>query len=335
MPEEKPHEATPGKIRKARQEGNVAKSNELTGPFAFGASVFTVLALTPFMVPIFRDWFAQAVTGQPLSFIPVVQVSVLCAIPMLVAGIIGALGGILQTGGFVPKPLKLNFKGLNPINGMKKMFGKEGAVNAVKAFLCFCFAANALRPIMADVFTLGLTNPSPVELASLTDSAIRRIVQTLCMIGIVFGIADFGLTKMRWKNNLKMTHEEVKRDYKESNGDPQVKGKRKQFHRQMMRGAPAKVKDATMVVTNPNHFAIAMEYRPPHVPVPRILCRAADEMAFEVRRLAEFHDVPIIENIELARTLFSRGRIGSAIPEDTYIAVAEIVAALSKVTVKK
>ena len=330
MAEEKPHEASPTKLRKARSEGNVARSGELNGAFSFLTASFTVLAIVPYMVPLFLDWFRSAAMGQPVQGLFFIRLGIMVSIPMLLAGITGAFIGLVQTGGPTFKPLKFEPKKLMPQEGIKKMFGKESAVNATRAFLSACIAISAMRPIFEDVFARGITNSDPVALAIIAKDAVVRIVSVLFGVGLVFGFADFIITRSRWKHGLKMTHEELKRDFKENNGDPQIKGKRKQFHRSMLRGSPAKVADATMVVTNPTHFAIALEYRPPRVPVPRILCRAADEMAFEVRRLAEVHDVPIIENIELARTLFARGRPGKEIPEDTYLAVAEIVAALQR-----
>lgn len=330
MAEEKQHEASPTKLRKARSEGNVARSGELNGAFSFLTASFTVLAIVPYMPSLFSDWFRAAASGKPFQVMFLIRLGIMVAIPMLVGGLTGAFIGVMQTGGPTFKQIKFEPNKLMPQAGIKKMFGKEAVVNATRAFLSAVIAVLAMRPIFDDVFARGIVNTSPVALALIAQNAIVRICGLLFGVGLVFGFADFIITRSRWKKGLKMTHEELKRDYKENNGDPQIKGKRKQFHRSLIRGSPAKVADATMVVTNPTHFAIALEYRPPQVPVPRILCRAADEMAFEVRRLAEFHDVPIIENIELARTLFARGKPGKEIPEDTYLAVAEIVAALQR-----
>ncbi len=330
MAEEKPHDASPTKLRKARSEGNVARSGELNGAFSFLVASFTVLAIVPLMAPMFLDWFRLAATGTPLQGIYLARMGVMVAIPMILSGLTGAFLGIVQTGGPTFKPIKFEFKKLLPFEGIKKMFGKESLVNALRAFLSAVIAILAMRPIFTEVFSRGIVNTDPIGLAIITKDAIVRIVTLMFEVGIVFGAADFIITRNRWKNGLKMTHEEVKREFKEQNGDPHVKGKRKQFHRSLMRGSPAKVADATMVVTNPTHFAVALQYDPPRVPVPKILCRAADEMAFEVRRIAESRDIPIIENIELARTLFARGKAGKEIPEDTYLAVAEIVAALNR-----
>jgi flagellar biosynthesis protein FlhB len=125
-----------------------------------------------------------------------------------------------------------------------------------------------------------------------------------------------------------MNLHELKRELKENDGDPASRARRKALHRSVIRGAISKVKDAAFVVVNPTHVAVALDYRPPDVPVPVVLVRAADEMALRVRDAAAKAGVPVIENVSLARALFAQTQVGQAIPHDYYVAVAEIVAAL-------
>lgn len=330
MSEEKPHEATPGKIAKARREGNVAKSAELTTAFTFAAGAFTALALIPNFMPVITDWIRSAAYGKPFSYLVAAKVAGLSLIPMLAAGVTAALITLIQTKGPISKPIKFELNKLSPAQGFKKMFSGEGIVNALRAFFGFIIAALAIKPILVEVYSRGILTSNIMMLSIIAKDAIGRIINIIFLLGIVLGGVDFFLSLMRWKKQLRMTQDEAKRDYKENNGDPQIKGKRKQMHRQFLRGAPARVKDAAMVVTNPTHFAVALEYNPPSVPVPRILCCAADEMAFEVRKMATLYGVPIVENVQLARDLFARGKPGREIPEDAFIAVAEIVAALLK-----
>ena len=220
MAEEKPHEASPSKLRKARAEGNVARSGELNGAFSFLTASFTVLAIVPFMLPLFMDWFRDAAFGVPLQGMFLIRLGVMVAIPMIASGMTGAFVGIMQTEGPTFKPLKLDLKKLMPFEGIKKMFGKESAVNATRAFLSACIAIAAIRPVFYDVFSRGITNSDPIALALIVKDAIVRICSILFGVGLVFGFADFILTRSRWKHGLRMTHDEVKRDYKENNGDP-------------------------------------------------------------------------------------------------------------------
>jgi flagellar biosynthesis protein FlhB len=330
MAEEKPHEATPGKISKARKEGNVAKTAELNGTFSFMVGAYTAFAIIPLLGDLLMNWIRDAALGKPFEVRYFLELGVLVAIPMLTAGIAGAFINFLQTQGFVTVALKFDPKRLNPMPNIKKMFGMESLINAVRAFISACLALAAMQSIVHDVFSRALINTSVQALSLITQDALTHLVASLFGIGLLFGVFDYIIVLQRWKKGLRMTHDEIKRDFKENNGDPQIKGKRKQLHRQLLQGPPSKAADATMVVTNPTHFAVALEYRPPAIPVPRVLCRGADGIAFEVRRIAELNDVPIVENIELARTLFARGRAGREIPEDTYLAVARIVAALQR-----
>lgn len=125
-----------------------------------------------------------------------------------------------------------------------------------------------------------------------------------------------------------MTLDEFKREAKEHDGDPAARGRRKTMHRNLLRGAVAKVKDAAFVVVNPTHLAVALEYRPPDVPVPVVLVCAAGESALRVRELAAAHRIPIIENVAIARALYRDAQAGEQIAPAHYVAIAEIVAAL-------
>ena len=151
-----------------------------------------------------------------------------------------------------------------------------------------------------------------------------------CVVGALFAGADYGVHLVRWRKRLRLSFDELKRDQKENDGDPLARGRRRALHRQLSRGSLRKVKDAAFVVTNPTHIAIALEYRPPDVPVPRVLVRAADDAAARVRELAGAYGVPLIEHVALARHLYATARAGEFIPHETYVAVAEVVAALTK-----
>jgi type III secretion protein U len=147
-------------------------------------------------------------------------------------------------------------------------------------------------------------------------------------VGALFALADYAVVRRRWLRSLKMTFDEFKRDTKEQEGDPQAKSRRKLLHRTLVRGGVARTRDASFVVVNPAHIAIAIRYAPPAVAVPEILVRAADDAAYEVRRLAERAGVPIVEDVPLARLLWRCGEAGRPIPPESFVAVAYAIAAL-------
>jgi flagellar biosynthetic protein FlhB len=160
--------------------------------------------------------------------------------------------------------------------------------------------------------------------------AVLRVAFTACGTGLLFALAEYGAARSAWLRKLRMSFEERKREAKEQDGDPFARGRRRALHRSLLRGALADVKDASFVVANPTHVAVALVYRPPDIAVPRVVVRAAGEAALRVRALAADAGIPIVENVPLARALYRDGRVGAPIAHAHYVAVAEIVAALAR-----
>jgi flagellar biosynthesis protein FlhB len=149
-------------------------------------------------------------------------------------------------------------------------------------------------------------------------------------VGFAFAIAEYGAARAAWLRKLRMSFEERKREVKEEEGDASARGRRRALHRTLLRSGMRRLKDASFVVANPEHVAVALEYNPPRVCVPRVLVRAADAAAAVVRATAVRYGVPIVENVWLARALYRDGRAGEPIPHPLYVAVAEIVVALHR-----
>jgi type III secretion protein U len=183
-------------------------------------------------------------------------------------------------------------------------------------------------PIAAHVLGVALRAASPADAAQATYDGVIASCFAACAVGALFAVADYGLVMRRWLSSLKMTFDEFKRDMREQDGDPQARSRRRQLHRAISRGAIARTKDASFVVVNPTHVAVAVRYGPPDVPVPEILVRAVDAAALGVRAIAEREGIPIVQNVPLARWLFRVGEAGRPIPTETFVAVAEVIAAL-------
>jgi flagellar biosynthesis protein FlhB len=149
-------------------------------------------------------------------------------------------------------------------------------------------------------------------------------------VGLVFSIAEYGAARNAWLRRLRMSFDERKREVKEEEGDVVARGRRRALHRALVRSGLQRLKDAAFIVANPTHVAVALEYRPPEVAVPRVIVRAADAMALRVREAARGLRIPVIENVALARELYRDGRTGQPIPQAHYVAVAEVVAALMR-----
>ena len=180
------------------------------------------------------------------------------------------------------------------------------------------------------VVAAGLHGGAPALLGAAAWSAAARAVAAACAVGCGFGLVELLAARKSWLQRLRMSFAEYKRDLKEQDGDPQVRGRRRALHRSLSRGDLRRVKEAAFVVTNPTHIAVALAYGPPEEPVPRVLVSAADDLAARVRDLARDAGVPLVENVALARALFADARVGETIPNALYVAVAEVVAALAR-----
>ncbi len=242
------------------------------------------------------------------------------------AGAVGA--NAVQSGGITLSPLSFKIERLSPDKNLQRMLSREAIVTAVRATVAFTCAGAAIVPAFIAIYAAALHASGLQGVASAAWSGALRTAAAACTVGALFAGADYGVQLTGWRKRLRMSFEELKRDRKESDGDPFARSRRRALHRQISRGSLRRVKDAAFVISNPTHIAIALEYRPPEIPVPRVLVRAADDAAARVRELASAFDIPIVENVPLARRLYALARPGDFIPQEAYVAVAEIVAAL-------
>jgi flagellar biosynthetic protein FlhB len=251
-------------------------------------------------------------------------------VPMFVAALSGLGGGIVQNGGLVLVAPSLKFERLQPAEGIKRMLSREAATHGARAAVAFTLASFAMLPTFQALLGASTVALTPSSIASIAWSGAAHVIFAAAAIGMLFAIAEFAVARRAWLRKLRMSLAEFKRELRESDGDPLARGRRKALHRNLVRGAIGRVKDAAFVVVNPTHVAVALEYRPPEVPVPSVLVRAADEMALRVRELATEYRVPVIENVDLARALYRDGAVGESIAGEHYLAVAEVVIALMR-----
>jgi flagellar biosynthetic protein FlhB len=254
----------------------------------------------------------------------------LMIVPIAAAATAAVGANIVQSGGLRFAAISVKPERLSPGENLKRLFSREAAITAARATVAFICAGAAIVPAFVAIYATALHAGGFGGVASAAWTGAMHTAAVACAVGGAFAGADYGVQLVRWRKRLRMSFEELKRDQKESDGDPLARSRRRALHRQIARGSLRKVKDAAFVVTNPTHIAIALEYRPPDVPVPRVLVRAADDAAARVRELAAAYSIPIVENVPLARRLYAIAQPGDSIPHETYVAVAEIVAALSK-----
>ena len=336
---EKTEKATPKKLRDARKKGQVAKSQDFPSAFTFITSIVgTIFAASyiykntaGFMVSALR-----AVKGQwdnPMrlaSFMYLaLEVILLTSLPLvLVVSFVGVITNFLIVGPvFSFEPMKFNLKKLNPVEGIKQKFKLKVLVELLKSMAKITGAAIIIFYTIKQMLPLAVSTVAmPVTGSALVLSDFLEKVTIRVGIFFLFvALFDLFFQRRTFQKEMKMEKFEVKQEYKDTEGDPQIKGKRKERYREVayQEGASA-AKRARAIITNPTHIAVALQYLEDD-PVPLILTMGKGPMAEKIIQIGVENNVPIMRDPPLAQTLWARGNIEDYIPEDTYEAVAEIL----------
>jgi len=328
MGSEKTFDATPGRLAKAKREGDLPRSQAATAVVSFAAAAAGFAA----SAGAWANAACTALTRATRGEIDGGAYATICGwmlVPLACAGLAATAFTIVHGGGLRIVPPTLKFKRLHPADGFKRMLSKESVVAALKAVAVAGVLTVAMVPTVHDVFGRSLGGDA-FAVATVVRDGVLRLAGAGIAVGAVFGVLDAIMERKRWRDKLKMSFDEVKRDYKQAEGDPLLRNRRKARHKALIRGSTTKLRRAAFVVTNPTHVAIALEYRPPEIPVPRVVVRAVDEGAQAVKARARELRIPIVENVPLARALLAGTDVEHFIPRDAYVAVAQIVAALSR-----
>ncbi len=328
MSEGKELDPTPARIARARREGNVPRSAELVAAAAFGAASIAACAVLPPMAALARHALAQAAYGAR-AWPDEAEIVALALLPAAAGAAFAMLAGLAQGTSANAAALAPRASRLDPAEGLRRMLSRETPAHAARALLAFGVAAGAIGPAMGAAVLASTQALQIPGVAAAAWSGTRRALFVACTVGLLFAAAEYRLVRSAWLRKLRMSLDELKREMKEQEGDPHVRRRRSSRHRELSYGGVAAVREAAFVVANPTHVAVALAYRPPAIAVPRVLLRAADAAALRVRELAGQSGVPVVDAPELARTLFSNGRVGAAIPVEHYVAVAAIVVALT------
>lgn len=339
MSGEKTEQPTAKRLRKAREDGNVAKSAEFTGVAVMITSLVAAMLWVPRGVDRWFGFVRQATTyieapSPDLSSIPAFMQEAWMLIMFSIMPILGAAFVIaafiayVQIGPvFAFKALIPDSNKLNPANGFKNMFSKAKAVdlakNVGKLTLMGAIGVTIYLDQIPDlVRTPELTLSSAMVVFGRTAFDVSQY-----LLGGLVGFAVLDIIWQRHKHNkdLMMSKQEVKEEYKESEGDPQIKAKRKQMHKELLREASmGNVKTADAVVVNPTHVAAAIRYNEAEADAPRVVAKGRGETAQRIRKLARRYDVPLVRDVSLARALVDVD-LEDEIPEDLYEAVAEVL----------
>lgn len=336
---EKTEEATPKKKRDARKKGQVAKSDEFTGIFVMLAALVVMLAMGRLILKRLASFTLQSIDlatrpdlapGDTTTFLFDSLEALLFMLGPLVGVAVGAAAFItyIQVGPlFALKPVIPDATKLNVVQGLKQLFsmskGVELIKNGGKLFVMGTVGCVVIRQVAPP---MALT-----PRGNLLDATMALSMAALQLsLYLVAGLVIFGVIDRIWKNyehnkKLRMAKHEVKREHKESDGDPMMKGKRQQLHQELIQGSGmARIKDADAVVVNPTHVAVAIRYRQEEMPAPTIIAAGRGDTARQIKQLARRYNVPIVHHVVLARALVEIG-LEVVVPEEFFEPVAEIL----------
>lgn len=338
---EKTEKATPKKLRDARKKGQVAKSQDFPSAFTFIVSIATTLILSgyiftqlgSYIINMFRRSSMQSIDMQALGgslFHEAIQVIMSCTIPILIVTVfVGVLSSFLIVGPlFAPEAMKPEIKRLNPVENIKNLFKFKTLFELMKSVLKITVAFILIWSVVYD------SVPEIVACAALPISASAQVVSSFLLkviirVGIFFlavAIADLVFQKRNFAKEMRMEKFEVKQEYKDTEGNPEIKSQRRRVAQEIAyQEGPTGVKRARAVITNPIHIAVAIQYHEETEPAPRVVTMGKGVVADRIVQLAQEYNVPIMRNVDLAQTLFEKGEIGDYIPEETYEAVSEIL----------
>lgn len=338
---EKTEPATPHKREEARKKGQVFRSNDLNSAFIILAVFAVINFALPYMLESLQGFAKEYLVGRSkVDLTPVVAYAILMesldlmvkiTLPILaVATLAGLVSNLLQVGFiFSTEPLGMKLERINPIEGFKRIFSKRALVELVKSVFKLGFIGYIVYQIGVKYIFL-FPSLMDMEVIAIIKSLMAIIFEMAMKIGIalfVLGVLDYLYQRWEHEQSLKMTKQEVKEEYKQMEGHPQIKARQKQKQREMaMRRMMAEVPKADVVITNPTHFAVALRYTAEKMDAPMVVAKGQDFVAQRIKDLARESGVTIVENQELARNLFYICDLGEVIPENLYQAVAQVLA---------
>lgn len=339
--ENKTEAASARRLNQLYEEGQVTVGHDLV---QVAALAFALVALTFAAGPAVRQLvhavreIARSAGQTPFGSLPVLlaPAGLLLLYTCAAAAAAAVIATFVQTRGGVWPDLALpDFSRLYQPTRLTRMFTSEFLVDlAMAAVKVLAIGGVAYLTLRDDFVTLPklLTTAAVDQLPALTGPLQRTAVRVVAAMAVLAGV-DFAVARLRFLKKNKMTREEAKREYREDEGDPQIRSRRKRRHRELSKGrASVEVPKADALVVNPTHVAVAIRYRKDESAAPRVISKGKGKLAEVMRELAREHGVPIVEDIALARLLYKRVKVGGEVPADTFKAVAAILAFVYRVS---
>lgn len=343
--QEKTEQATPKKQAEARKKGQIARSSDLPGSFILMFIFMGFIMLGDYFKEhimmlfgsLFEDWLLMDLTtGNVMSlFNDVTAELLLILMPIFaITIVIGILGNVVQFGFLLTgDPLKMKLSKLNPINGFKQIFSAKTVVEFLKSVLKLLIIAVLVYMTILKEWNriLVLANLPIQQIFSFTAGLTVKLGIEIGAVLAVLALADYFYQRFEHNKSLRMSKQDIKDEYKKSEGDPIIKGRIRERQRRMaLQRMMQEVPKADVIITNPTHFAIALKYDAAKMEAPKIIAKGMDHVALRIREIARENGVVTMENKPLARALYERAEIGDVIPPDLFQAVAEVLAYVYK-----
>ncbi|MDR3165078.1 MAG: flagellar biosynthesis protein FlhB [Synergistaceae bacterium] len=340
--QERTEPATPKKRNKVRGEGQVAKSQDLSASVVIITGLLTIYVLGGSiwddLIAFVREtakyiaspsmsgdgwWFRPAILAGKSLLLGWFPIGFFCAVFAVVI-LIYQVGFVITT-----QPFAIKLDRFNPVNGLKRIFSlrtlvelAKGMLKAMVLFGMLYIVLRNERDLMLSIIGFSLDNGIMIIMGKIWNLAMRMAVALL-----IIALVDYPYQKWEFEKSIKMSKQEIKEEYKQSEGDPLIKRKIRQKQRELaQRRMMADVPKADVVVTNPTHIAVAIQYDQHTMSAPVVVAKGEDFIAQRIKDIAAEYKIPIVENKPLARALMKRVEIGESIPEELYLAVAEVLA---------
>ena len=337
---EKTEKATPKKLRDARKKGQVAKSQDFPSAFTFVTSLLgTIVAgsyfmknLVSFLIDMLKSVRSANEIGHQVGgfFYVALQVILMTSFPLVVVvATVGVITNFLIVGPvFSFEAMKFNWKKLNPVEGIKQKFKLKTLVELIKSILKILGAAIIIFFVIKSMIPQAIaTAGMPLEgMASVLSDFLIKVAIRIGIFFLIVAIFDLAFQKRTFKKEMMMEKFEVKQELKDTEGDPMIKGKRREISREIAyREGPSAAARAKAIITNPTHIAVAIGFNEEEEVAPVILTMGEGPVAEKIIKIAIDNNVAVMRNPELARDLYTRCEVSDYIPVDTYEAIAEIL----------
>jgi type III secretion YscU/HrpY family protein len=343
---DKTEKPTPKKLEDARKKGDVAKSKEVTstvvlvawlglGALAIGYASTRIAALfDSLFVTIGQGWMTTGYAGavRSLGSQAFELTLLLVAMLLLPIAVVGLLTDFLQIGPVLTfEKIKPKLDHLNPVEGVKRMFSMDNLVEVVKAVaktsLLFLVGWLVIKSTLPDIVGLARSpNQTPQMIGAVVWGLTLKLLAWTAALFALVSALDAAYQRYSFTKKMRMSMRDIKQEMKESEGDPYIKGQRRQMHQEWaQRNQTQAARNANALIVNPTHVAIAIEYDQETCPVPMISAKGEDHVARAMREAAEEAGVPIVRNVPLARDLLARGEVGEIIPSDVFDVIAEVI----------